>query len=164
MNFKKSHNFYGGISLFNIPRPNVSLLENTDIYLPYRVNINAGGFFTVNNKFALMPSLQLQQQKQFSEWLIGSFVRYNLTDEFNPHDKLHLYFGVWYRSKDAIIPTLRFDIKQTTITFNYDINISKYTKASRGNGGPEISIIFKTINQEEAAADKRREKLGCPYF
>jgi len=162
--FKKNHNFYAGLSLFNIPRPNVSLLKNIDIYVPYRVNMNMGGFFSVNKKIAFVPSLQLQQQKQFSEWLIGSFMRYNLTDEYNPQNKLNLYFGLWYRSKDAIIPTLRLDLNQTTITLNYDVNISKYSKASHGNGGPEISIIFKTINEAEAAADKRREKLGCPYF
>ncbi len=162
--FRRNHNFYAGISLFNIPRPNMSLLENTDIHVPYRYNINAGGFFTVNKKVAFVPSIQLQKQQEFSEWLLGSFVRYNLSDEYNPYNKFNLYLGLWYRSKDAIIPTLRFDVKQTVITFNYDVNISKYAKASRGNGGPEISIVFKTINEEEAKADRNREKLGCPYF
>lgn len=162
--FKRNHNFYAGISLFNIPRPNMSLLENIDIHVPYRYNINAGGFFTVNKKFAFVPSIQLQRQQEFSEWLIGTFVRYNLSDDFTPSHKLHAYLGVWYRGNDALIPTLRIDIKETVITFNYDVNISKYAKASRGNGGPEISIIFKNIDEEEAAADRRREKLGCPYF
>jgi type IX secretion system PorP/SprF family membrane protein len=162
--FSKKANVYAGISMFNFTKPNISLIEGATFRIPVRINANLGGQFKLTDNVALLPSLQFQKQAQYNEMLAGTFVSYNLTNQYSANQKLILYGGLWYRYKDALIPTLRLDLKNYTFTFNYDVNISKYTKASRANGGPEISIVFKSINKKEEEADKRREKMGCPFF
>ena len=68
--------------------------------------------------------------------------------------------GIYARSTDAIWALVGVDYNQLQFNVSYDINLSALNKASRYNGGIEMSVIYilsrvKKINKPGAV---------CPAF
>ena len=79
-------------------------------------------------------------QAKAYEYLIGSDVGYAVKDV--PLTKITAYFGLWYRSTDALIfvPGLAYNNYRAALS--YDVNISSLSNASGGRGAIELSIIY----------------------
>src|SRR5690606_9027923 len=72
-----------------------------------------------------------------------------------------IYGGLFYRFKDAVIPTIKLDYQQYAITVSYDINSSQLKTASNGMGGFEISLFTRgVLTKGPWAVDKNQ----CPRF
>ena len=121
------------ISSFNINRD-----ESERMYMKF--TLHGGALIPFNNQLGIMPGFMLLKQGPTYEATLTSFFRYKLSQI--PTVKTALYFGVMYRLEDAIIIATRADVKAFQIHFSYDLNLSKFTVASRGNGGPEIALVY----------------------
>jgi type IX secretion system PorP/SprF family membrane protein len=132
--------FFGG-AMHNIIRPNVSFFDGVDEELDRRISAQFGSQFNVSRSISLVPSLLYQKQGPSQEMVLGTFVKYSLGG-YTSYDNMSLQLGAFYRFSDAIIPVVRFDIRDLSIIASYDVNISKLTAASGGEGGAEISLTW----------------------
>ncbi len=87
----------------------------------------------------LLPMLNIQHQGVYNELVIGSKCEFK-TSIFSL--KNQLISGLYFRNKDALFLQLGLKINQIISTINYDINVSKLSKASNGRGGLEINIQY----------------------
>jgi hypothetical protein len=60
-----------------------------------------------------------------------------------------VYFGAFYRAKDAIIPYVGYGTTKFQLGFSYDINISTLNTATLSRGGFEVSFQMNMSQDEE---------------
>jgi hypothetical protein len=53
--------------------------------------------------------------------------------------------GLNFRSKDAVIPCIMFEMKGFLFGLSYDYNFSPFRDASKGSGGLEISLKWTNL-------------------
>ncbi|MCB0508645.1 MAG: PorP/SprF family type IX secretion system membrane protein [Chitinophagales bacterium] len=144
----KAHtNLYVSFSAFNLIRPNVSFYHDQENRLYRRFAAMVGGEVVLKGTWSLLPSAIYQKQGPNYEIMFGSFARYGM--QKNNKENFAINFGLWYRYMDAIIPAIKMEYKGLNITVNYDINVSKLTKASKFNGTGEISISYSGLMFKE---------------
>ncbi len=155
--------FYVGGSAFNLLKPNQSFNTNGSDALFVRYVGQLGLNFSVNDRVDFNTSTMYQRQGPFQEFMIGFLGRYDFSASSKQNFKIGA--GVWYRMQDAIIPVVRLEYDDFNLTFNYDVNLSTLTKATRGNGGPEISLIYTGFwNADRKKAAQRKSGIGCPIL
>jgi type IX secretion system PorP/SprF family membrane protein len=140
---KKNSNYFFGLALQHVNQPNISSFninrdESERKYMKF--TLHGGALIPFNNQLGIMPGFMLLKQGPTYEATLTSFFKYKLSQI--PTVKTALYFGVMYRLEDAIVIATRADVKSFQIHFSYDLNLSKFTVASRGNGGPEIALVY----------------------
>jgi type IX secretion system PorP/SprF family membrane protein len=106
----------------------------------FRNTWHIDGRYPVQQRFVLTPVLYYINQKNNNATVIGSGIEYPLGRRVI--EKIDLLGGVYYRVKDAVILTAGMNHENWTFQFGYDINASKLTEASNGNGAIEISITY----------------------
>jgi type IX secretion system PorP/SprF family membrane protein len=139
-NINKTTNFYLGTAAYHITQPNLSFLNDVNEELFIKLVLHGGAHFKVSKQFYLLPSVMYLNQGPHSQLNFGSLVKWS--KDFTFRDNTSFYFGGWYRLKDAVIFTTRVDFAGINVGFSYDVNLSKLSKATRGNGGPELSIVY----------------------
>jgi type IX secretion system PorP/SprF family membrane protein len=100
-------------------------------------------------RWSLRPSLYYMQQGPAWEFVGGSLIRYRIkngTKITNFFSEQGIGAGIHYRWNDAIIPQLYYDLGDIFIGVSYDVNISKYTAASKYNGGFEVTLRYADLN------------------
>ncbi len=171
--FGRNNHVYAGASLSHINRALVSFNRNLedrpDSHFLFRKTVLHGGAnLNVNYFLTLKPSFIYFSQGPHREMTFGTFFTYNPTDEY-VRPEYRIYLGAWLRwsfkdadiNRDAIIASVRYDIRNTIFSLSYDINISPLTKASSGQGGPELSIIH---NIDFIRPERIRFRVKCPEF
>lgn len=137
---KKSGQLKYGIAAYNLMNKKESFLGNNSIKRDKRINIYASMEKPINFEWDIMPSVLLQFQGDYKEIIIGSNVRYLLTDKKGEY--IAPYAGIWYRNKDAIFITAGMYYNNWIAGISYDINISALSPASRIRGGLEFSVQY----------------------
>jgi hypothetical protein len=129
---------------------------------------NIGGIYASKSRNALLPSVMYTQQGKQQEVLMGTFYRLEVNNNWKEQGT-YFYLGAWIRwfsvpksfsGMDAFIASLRYDVKDWKFTFSYDVNLSRLSSASRGRGGPELSIIYS----HQSKAKHGNKVLYCPRF
>lgn len=151
--------FMYGLSLLHINRPTESFY-NQDNRLGIRYLLQGNVEYKPSERVQIQGSFYYSRQKTAQEILFGSLGNVQLKK--SPGSKSsHLYFGVFYRFKDALSPIFGYQYHRTRLLLNYDINVSQLSKASRGNGGFELSLV-------QIGVFKRKKnhayKTHCPSF
>lgn len=88
-------------------------------------------------------------QGKSNEIFLGSLFKYILKEDSKYTGNIKasaVSLGIFYRNKDALIPTFFFEIGQYSLGLSYDINTSALKQASNGRGGFEISLRFINPN------------------
>ena len=82
-------------------------------------------------------------QGKYNEIIPGVQVKLHLDQKTNQSVSV----GIYYRTKDAVITRLGYQIKTLTAGVAYDLNTSKFIAATNRKGGFEIYLtyIFKKI-------------------
>ncbi len=150
-NFRTDHLFRSalGFSFHHFTAPRVSIIGGPERLLPkFGVQWNIGYKLSETSNTTLMPSLIAYQQGSSLLLNGGLNVRYVLEEASrytdNQTDKA-VYFGVFYRFRDAIAITFRYDFKEFAFGAAYDITTSKLTPTSKSVGGFEIFLQYKGI-------------------
>lgn len=137
---RKFTNFYAGLAVTHINQPNLSFLDNRNEKLYTKVTFHGGAHFKLSGKLFLLPSFMILNQGPHSQYNLGTMIK--MKRSLVPSDKLAFYVGGWYRVKDAAVLAARLDIGGFNVGVSYDLNISKLTRATNLNGGPEISMTY----------------------
>lgn len=135
----KRLNFTGGISLFNINRPNQGFYNDV-IKRDIRMDIFGKGIYKLNYDWDLVPGIKYSMQGKYRELMVGSSVKYTLIDRLGEYRAV--YAGLWYRNRDAISLSVGVDYQNWNVGVSYDINFSKLVPASRIRGGLEVSVRY----------------------
>jgi type IX secretion system PorP/SprF family membrane protein len=155
--------YFLGASYYHMARPEESfLLVNDQPKINSRISLSAGGNIQMNDNFMLMTSAMLQKQGPASEFLLGAasgFILNPTHDEFT--NNTVLYLGAWYRLQDAIAPYFGMEWGKNRFGLSYDVNVSSFQPATKGQGALELSYVFNgCINKTET----RKYNFACPRF
>ena len=153
-------NMYLGGAMHNILRPNVSFYEGEIEELDFRISGQFGSKFDVSQHISIIPSILFQKQGPSQEVVFGAFLKYNVGG-YQPVNNISFQFGAFHRLGDAVIPVARVDVKAVTMIFSYDINISKLSPASKGEGSAEISLTYTGRIFSETSKNK---PIRCPIL
>lgn len=137
-----------GVALFHVNRPKQSLfnLEESKLYMKIVVHVNSFIGFS-NSSFSLQPSAVWYNQGPSNYILFGSYFRYRLNEASkytNFVSETAFALGCHYRYGDAVIIGGQFEWKNFMLGVSYDVNVSGFTKATKGAGGMEIALRYIT--------------------
>jgi type IX secretion system PorP/SprF family membrane protein len=148
-NFTTSNLFRSalGFSYHHITAPNVSLNGGLDRLYP-RLGVQWNMAYKLGEKSnaTLLPSFMVAQQGTTLLFNGGTNIRYVLQEGSHYtryQDDKAVYFGAFYRFRDAAYVTFRFDYNNISVGVAYDINISKLTPASKSVGSFEFMLQYK---------------------
>ncbi|TNF00176.1 MAG: type IX secretion system membrane protein PorP/SprF [Bacteroidetes bacterium] len=135
-----------GLAFYHVNAPSYGFIENSNEQLHMRISAFANGVISLSNSHgALVPGVYFNSQKSAREILYGMSYRYTISEgsKMTGRNKpTHLYFGLFNRWGDAVIPRFMFEWYTLTVGFAYDVNISKLTDASGARGGMEFSLKY----------------------
>lgn len=153
----------GGLSLFNINKPNVSFKGAHSLGLDRKFIFHAEGRLPYKTNF-LLPSLYFASQGTHKEFIFGSrFMIPRSDDQFfkdNIFFRNNIILGLFYRTKDAFIAYVGGEVQNIHLGLTYDINFSQLTPASHARGGFELSVSYIW---KPSKIYKTQEML-CPIF
>ncbi len=154
-------NMYAGVSYYHITQPVETFLNGTH-KIASRFTASLGGSLQMNENMMLFASGMYMQQAKASSLMLGAATGFIMNP--NHEDDVTnsvLYLGAWYRYGDAIAPYVGFEWAKAKIGISYDVNLSGFTPATRGNGGLEVSLIYNgCIIRNET----RTYNFACPRF
>ena len=149
--------WYIGAAAYHLPifkAPTVGF-GGTDI-LPMRYTLNAGLGLQPsqnnNNRLFFYGDANIQASQY--EYLLGALYTLYFDYDSNTDDD-GLSLGLFYRYKDAIVPTIRLAYYDWIIGLSYDFNISPLLPGSQSCGGPELMVKFRVFKGHDY-------KTACP--
>lgn len=148
-----------GAAAYHLNRPKQEFSAGANYRLPIRWvgSINSVIDFE-DTRFTVTPTFVYMRQGKAWQYLAGSHLKVRLatgTKVTGEKTQNAIGLGLFYRSKDAIIPQMCVDLGDYSIGLSYDINVSGYKSASRYMGGFEISLRYNKL--ANSLFDTRRE-------
>ena len=154
-------NFYGGLSVKHLNRPNENLLEvneNLGVGLPLRITLHGGAEFELergNNRRAptfISPNVMYIQQAGFGQINVGAYGGFG-----------RFFTGLWYRhtfeNPDAIIGSFGVRYGVMRIGYSYDFTISRLGNSATG-GAHEISVMISFEDSARLQAKRHRSRYN----
>ncbi|MCA1752030.1 MAG: PorP/SprF family type IX secretion system membrane protein [Cryomorphaceae bacterium] len=158
-NYAPGKKLVAGWAGHNLTRPDRSFFNETGIDLPLRHAYYVTGDWNILPDIDLLPAMRYMRQRTFSEFVIGTAVRYVLINERNLYRSVFAgYFG---RLGDSGIGLIGMEIDDWRAGISYDINMSNLTVASRNRGGFEFSLQYLFNRQPRNAGFNHR---FCPTY
>jgi type IX secretion system PorP/SprF family membrane protein len=148
----ENSNFDIGVAGFHINKPRQTFLQDQNEKLAMRKVIHANFETFLNNGIVLNTNAIYQFQDEAKYYSLGAGLGYYLPD--NP--EVILNAGLWYWSKNAVIPYIGFAYKDFQLGLSYDLTISKLDKASIKPKTFELSLIFRGIKEPT-------QIIPCPW-
>lgn len=137
LKLKPHYDIAVGTSIYHLNMPRKTFLGDSDSRLPVKWTAYATLNYQVSEKIWVSPMFFSMYQQKYMEFDIGAIARY----DHNPLNLQAIYFGIFARTSDAGILCAGLQYHNVRFIVNYDINLSKLSKISRGNGGVEFSLI-----------------------
>ncbi|MAZ37683.1 MAG: hypothetical protein CL842_09560 [Crocinitomicaceae bacterium] len=166
-----STNYWFGVSVHQINRPDISLVGNGARIEP---KFSAQGGYNIPVKkdikkrvvSQLMLAANYKHQSTRDQLDIGGYFNY-----------VPFYMGLWYRSiplkkadpalanNDAVIVVLGYKKNGLSIGYSYDITVSKLSTATSG-GAHELSTTLEIASRKNLSKRRTRSRfmIPCPKF
>ncbi len=157
LKLKENWNAEVGFSAAHLNMPKKSFLGSSDSRLPVKWIVHATADFNVKNDFWIEPMFYCMVQQKYLEFDVGAMGRLDI----NPMNLQAVYFGIFARTSDAGILCAGVKYHDFRFMINYDINLSKLSQISRGNGGFEFSVIYIFAKPKPIETPYYRK---CPGF
>lgn len=136
-----SENVYlnAGFSAAHLNRPRESFFASGmyDERLNPRLTLFLNGAFKLNDQWIVNPNVYVSRMGNAMETVLGMNANYNLSGDGD----IQLIGGIYYRTKDASIPMVGFQIKDFKLTVNYDATISSLSSYNQTRGAYELSLV-----------------------
>ena len=141
--------FQAGIAFYHVNRPNLSMLSDDTYYLPMRFTAFASASIDLGERFALSPQIYIQAQRPFSQVLLGSSLRYTISEKLKSTSLVseaqtsYFTFGFYHRSNDAIILNALIEYSNYSIGIAFDITTSNLQSVVQSRGATEIMLRYR---------------------
>ena len=137
-----------GTGFFNLNQPNQGFFGE-EITRNRRFNLFARVTYPVGLDWDIIPSFQMNIQGTYREFIMGSQLKYVLTQRMG--DYKALYGGVFVRGGDAGYILFGMEYQNWWGGVSYDFNFSKLYVASKTRGGLELSLryLIKSIKRQD---------------
>jgi type IX secretion system PorP/SprF family membrane protein len=129
-----------GVSAFHFNKPKQTFLSDNKQYLPTRYAAHANLETYLSEHVILNSNGIYQQQSGASYFSIGGALGYLFQQ--NERDII-INGGLWYWSKNALVPYAGFSYGNFQFGFTYDITISKLNEAAIRPNTYEVSMILR---------------------
>jgi type IX secretion system PorP/SprF family membrane protein len=158
MSFGESASFYVGASMFHVNQPKVGFYSNNETTtLSNKFTINTGLTTPTGENNRLVFFADYYSQANNKQAIGGILYGIDLDQYYDSNDKLSVYFGGFYRWKDAFIPIVKLDLYKFSLGMSYDVNTSQLKTASQSQGGFELAVSYHSkLNVRYAGAEKMR--------
>ncbi len=154
-------NYYIGAAAYHLARPKQSFDPNENfVRLGTRWTGNLGVQSYVGNNIGITVHINYQNQHPYTEWIGGGLVSWRHYD-MAQETRFTLYAGCFIRYKDAVIPTVKLDYNDYSLTASYDITTSSLRPAAEGVGGFEFSLFVR--GRYKRGIDPMQQ-FRCPRF
>jgi len=167
---QSSRNYYfAGLAAYNITGARYSFQDFTETRIPMRLSAQLGGALTVSPTLDVVPSLYFMKQGKSMKTDLGSFARFIFSQNRNGGSYKAFNFGPFIRLVnsnekavilDALIFAIKVDYDDISIGMSYDFNISGLNNATKGKGGPEISLVYTPKIRD----GRINAPISCPRF
>jgi len=132
-----------GAAAYHFTRPQRAFfVDSGGISLNTRWNIHAGFNATLSDVWSATIYADASRQGPYRMVTGGGLLRWSRANDYNRRD-LGVAVGCFYRTADAVIPTVQVDWKRQSFGVSYDVNVSTLRTASQMRGGLEFSASFK---------------------
>ena len=149
-------NFDIGGAVFHLNKPKQTFLEDPYQYIPMRYVGHANFETYLTEDLILNTNAIYQQQSRTNYFSVGGALGYYLTDDYFTQADVLVNVGLWYWSKNAIVPYFGVSYGSFQIGLSYDMTISKLEQATPRPKTFEISLILR--------GDKKNEGvIWCPW-
>ena len=145
-------NFDIGVSAFHVNKPKQTFLKDENQYLPMRKVIHANFETYLSQNVVLSANGIYQSQETANYFSVGGALGYYLPNNEN----YLLNAGLWYWSKNAIIPYIGIAYKDYQFGLSYDVTISKLNQATEKPKTWELSLIVRGRNKPSYV-------IPCPW-
>ena len=141
-----------GVAGFHLNNPRQTFLENENQRLAMR-QVMHGNFETfINDRTALSVNAIYQNQSRAKYFSVGSAIGYYVSNENN----VMLNMGLWYWSRNAIIPYVGLTYNDLQFGFSYDATLSKLREARNKPKTWEFSVIIRGVKDPTGL-------IPCPW-
>ena len=141
-----------GVAGFHLNKPKQTFLKDENQVLAMRKVAHTNFETYLNERVVLNSNAIYQFQDKANYFSVGGGLGYFLRDEAQSLINL----GLWYWSKNAIIPYVGLSYKDFQFGFSYDITVSKLTQAERKPKTWELSLILRGIKKPSGV-------IPCPW-
>lgn len=148
----EKNNFDIGVAGFHLNTPKQTFLQDDHQRLAMRKVVHANFETFLNNGLVLNTNAIYQFQDQAQYYSFGGGLGYYLPE--NPD--IILNAGMWYWSRNAVIPYIGFAYKDFQLGLSYDVTVSKLNKASIKPKTFELSLILRGIKEPT-------QIIPCPW-
>lgn len=131
-----------GANNINQPRERFSTIPAKEAGLGIRYTAQLGAIMYTGERFSLRPGVLFQTQQKAQEIVAGLELHQVLGDPEIRSVSTAIFLGGWYRVGDAVMANVGVEFGGFRVGVSYDYNISDLDKASKGNGGFEISLRY----------------------
>jgi type IX secretion system PorP/SprF family membrane protein len=139
-NITPNRNFELGVAAFHFNKPKQSFLSDQNQFLANRYVVHSNFETFLTNQVVLNTNGIYQYQSGASYFSVGGALGYYVPS----YDKeIIVNAGLWYWSKNAIIPYVGFSYENLQIGLTYDITISDLKKAPKGAQTFELCMILR---------------------
>lgn len=136
-----SDNFYfnAGVSIMHVNKPRESFFSTSvsDAHLNRRVTGFVNASLKIQDLWIVNPNIYVSKMGTAWETVLGFNANRNLSGDGSQQ----MIFGLYYRSNDALIPMLGYEVNDLKIIVNYDATISSLRNINGTRGAYEISVI-----------------------
>lgn len=151
-----SSNFDIGAAAFHLNKPKQTFLEDPYQYIPMRYVGHANFETYLTEDLILNTNAIYQQQSRTNYFSVGGGIGYYISDYYVTNADVLVNFGLWYWSKNAMVPYFGVTYGSFQIGLSYDFTISKLREATPRAKTFEISLILR--------GDKKNEGvIYCPW-
>lgn len=153
---EERHLYFIGASYHHFNRPvnafyrNITHLPKWVLSTGFRMGLSEISHFTFHGDHIL--------QVPYRQTILGGLYDRRLGDATN---STVLHMGLFYRMRDALIPTIRIDMQPVNIGFSYDVTVGNAAAISRARGGFEISMSYSGFSDRDNSA---QYAVRCPKF
>jgi type IX secretion system PorP/SprF family membrane protein len=147
--------FNAGISVMHLNTPRESFFESSvsDSRVQRRYTAFVNSNIKIQNIWIVNPNIYVSKMGNAWETVLGI----NANRDLSGDGTKQLVLGLYYRSNDALIPMLGYEINDLRFTFNYDATVSTLGQQNGTRGAYELSIIKSGVFPSSAGRSVR-----CP--
>jgi type IX secretion system PorP/SprF family membrane protein len=160
LNENPSNNMFLGVAYHHFNHPKNSFYRNASAEVDPKWVASAGVRFGVTEASYLTLQGDYSLQGKYQETVFGALYGMKLGEDLEkPLYTLH--GGAFIRMNDAIIPVIKIDYTPFSVSFSYDVNISKLRTSTYGRGGFELAISYIGFTNKVSSTVNA---VNCPRF